>query len=437
MKKILSLLTAVAMLSGMFAGVASAAVYYDDKYKAIPSVRIKVETGELDLGDELSDSADSYVSVPENDYYTLDDAEWIDSVYQLKVGDAPRMRVWLSNAGRTVDSSHYSTYYEFRGSYTSSNVHITNGEFISAAKRDSGDTLEVVLRIDPVKGTYDSPISADWNSQRGMASWEEPTNGSGYYDVICYRGSSVVKRLDAYHGTSYNFYPYMTKEGDYSFKVRTVSASSSTGSGSIGKKSDWMESGVLTIEANQVSDGSGQTTADEAGGNQTIDGNSYPNGTGNANVAGWIQQGSNYYFRYPNGTYVKDGWLNLNGTYYMFDSTGRMLTGWQQNKNGIWFYMGKDGKMRTGWLRDGDYWYFLNTTKDDFEGCMVRGWWTWEGRKYYFNESGVMVTGWYQVDGNWYYFYPEGSTNGGPYGYMATNTDIGVFHVDSDGVWRG
>ena len=68
---------------------------------------------------------------------------------------------------------------------------------------------------------------------------------------------------------------------------------------------------------------------------------------------------------------------------------------------------------------------------------MVRGWWTWDGRKYYFNDSGIMVTGWYQVDGNWYYFYPEGSTNGGPYGYMATNTDIGVFHVDADGVWRG
>ena len=145
MKKIISLITVASLVSSMLCSTAFARVYYDDKYKAIPSVRIKVETGELDLGDELSDSADSYVSVPENEYYTLDDAEWIDSVYQLKVGDAPRMRVWLSNAGREVSNSNYSTYYEFRGSYTSSNVRITNGEFISASKRDSGDTLEVVF----------------------------------------------------------------------------------------------------------------------------------------------------------------------------------------------------------------------------------------------------------------------------------------------------
>ena len=93
------------------------------------------------------------------------------------------------------------------------------------------------------------------------------------------------------------------------------------------------------------------------------------------------------------------------------------------------------GEMKTGWLHDGGYWYYLNTTKDEWEGCMVRGWWTLGDKKYYFNDSGIMVTGWFEVDGKWHYFYPEGST-GGAYGYMAVNTDINGFHINQEGVWE-
>ena len=426
-------------MTALFAALAvlafcQTAFAYSDRYREIPSVRITVKTGELSVGDELSDDADSYVSVPDSQYYTLDSAEWLDDVRNLKVGDEPRMKVWLSSSGYTKEGSNYDTIYNFRGSYTSSNVKVTNGEFLSATKRDSNETLEVTLRVKAIKGTYDEPEDVYWSNTRGVAKWRAPENGSGYYDVICYRGSSPVKKLTRYHGTSYNFYPYMTREGDYSFKVRTVAPENV--SSSVGKNSDWYESDTLYIAKNQVSDGSGQTSGDENGGGPTINGNSYPNGTGNANVAGWVQSGGTWYFRYPNGETAKDGWLKLNGKWYMFDAQGRMLTGWQQNKYGIWFFMDKtSGEMRTGWLQDNGHWYYLNTTQDDWEGCMVRGWWTLGDKKYYFNESGVMVTGWFQVDGKWRYFYPEGST-GGAYGYMAVNTDIGSFHVNADGVWE-
>ena len=431
MKKLMKIILAAAVFTMMLVTTVFA---YSERYRAIPSVRITVQTGELSIGDELSDNAESYVTVPDNDYYTLDAAEWLDDIRSLKVGDEPRMKVYLYNSGRTIEHSDYDTIYNFRGSYTASNVHITNGEFISAARRDGNETLEVTLRVKAIKGEYDSPEDVYWTSSRGVARWTAPENGSGYYDVICYRGSSVVKRLNGYHGTSYNFYPYMTKAGDYSFRVRTVAPENI--SSSVGKSSDWMESDTLTIEENQVSDGSGQTSSDETGGGPSINGNTYPNGTGNANVAGWVQSNGIWYFRYPNGELARDGWLKLDGKYYMFDASGKMLTGWQQNKYGIWFYMDKSsGAMRTGWLRDGDHWYYLNTTQDDWEGCMVRGWWTLGDKKYYFNDSGIMVTGWFQIDGKWYYFYPEGST-GGAYGYLATNTDIGSFHVNAEGVWE-
>lgn len=405
-----------------------------DRIKDIPSVRISISTKDLELGDELTDDAESYVSCPENEYYYLEDAEWMDNVNSLAVGDEPRIKVYLSAKPREIEGDRYNTVYLFRGSYTSSNVRITNGTFLSAARRDSGYTLEVTLRIKPVKGQYEPPEDVRWTGSRGTARWDRADNDSGYYDLICYRNSTIVKKLNSYHGNSYNFYPYMTKAGDYSFKVRSVAPENV--SNAVGQNSDWAESDSTYIGDHEVSDGSGQTNDDVNGAGNSGSGNLYPNGTGNANVAGWVKEDGYTYFRYPNGESVKDGWLKLGDKYYMFDKQGRMLTGWQLNKYGIWFYMDPGtGEMKTGWLNDQGQWYFLNTTKDDYEGCLVRGWWNYDGKRYYFNESGVMVTGWYQIDGLWHYFYPEGSTDGA-YGYLAANTQIGAFYVDGDGVWR-
>ena len=430
-------LAAAVMLLALSA--ASAVYAYSDRVKDIPNVRITVSTGDLSAGDELSDDAQSYVSVPDNDYYYIGDAEWLDNTDNLKVGAEPRMKVYLEATPREVSGDNYTTTYLFRSGYTSSNVRVTNGEFISASRRDSGYGLEVTLRVKPIKGNYDAPDDAYWTGTRGTGSWTAGDSDSGYYDVICYRGGSIVKRLSGFKGNSYNFYPYMTKAGDYTFKVRAVAPPGI--SGSVGKNSDWTDSDSLYISADQVSDGTGQTTSDEnggsAGGSSLPSGNNYPNGTGNENVAGWVKSDGYTYFRYPNGEYVKDGWMKLGDAWYMFDASGRMLTGWQQNKYKIWFYMDpSSGAMKTGWLHDQGYWYFLNTTKDAYEGCLVRNqWWTYNGRRYFFNESGIMVTGWFQIDGKWYYFYPEGSTSGA-YGYLATNTTVGTFRVGADGSWQ-
>lgn len=51
--------------------------------------------------------------------------------------------------------------------------------------------------------------------------------------------------------------------------------------------------------------------------------------------------------------------------------------------------------------------------------CNSIGWWYTEGNS--------LATGWRQIDGNWYYFYSDG--------YMATNTTIDGYYVNSDGVW--
>lgn len=384
-------------------------------YKYITNISLKVSI-DLDSGDEISsgdslgtsssDSGSKVYTSPSK--YEVESAEWSND-REVGIGDTPKITVYLDP--NTSSSSAYE--YRFRSSYSASSVSISGGIFVSASR--SGDQLKVVLKATGIKGTYDPPEDAEWGSSRGRARWEEADNTSGYYDVYLYRGSSVVKKLEDYKGTSYNFYPYMTKEGDYSFKVRTVPHTDEEKK--YGKKSEWTEAGDLYIDKDEVSDGSGQDN----------NGGSTPSG-GNTDV-GWRKEGDSWYFRYPDGNMQKNGWLKWNDKWYLFDSTGRMLTGWQQT-GGQWYYLGESGDMKKGWIKSGNIWYYLNPNDGGPEGAMVKSsWLTINGKTYFLNESGAMVEGWYKVENNYYYFYPGD-------GSKAVSTSIDGFQLDANGVWQ-
>lgn len=127
----------------------------------------------------------------------------------------------------------------------------------------------------------------------------------------------------------------------------------------------------------------------------------------------WIQAQDGtgrWWFKHPDGTYMKNGWELINGKWYRFDQYGWMQTGWVKDSevlsDGIksyWFYLGADGAMVTGWLWDGSNWYYLQE-----DGKMATGW-LWNGNHwYYLNPNGDMATGW-AWDGNaWYYLNANG-----------------------------
>lgn len=389
-------------------------------YKYITSISLKVEV-ELDTGDEIN-SGDSLGTSKDDsgtrvyttsDKYDVASAEWSNDK-DVGIGDTPKITVWLE----PNYSSNGEYDYRFRSSYSSGNVNISGGEYVSAKK--SGSDLKVVLRVKGVKGTYEAPENAEWGSGKGKATWEEPDDTSGHYDVILYRGSTVVKKLEKYSGTSYNFYPYMTKEGDYTFKVRTVPNSDTEER--YGKKSDWTESDSKYIDEDEVSDGTGQDNSNGVPGGSTTPG-------GGTTDVGWRQDGNTWYFKYPDGNYIKDNWLKWNDKWYLFDSSGRMLTGWQK-KNNYWYYLGENGDMKKGWLQSGNIWYYLNPNDGGPEGAMVtNSWLTINGKTYFVNASGIMVEGWYQIEGNYYYFYPGD-------GSKAVSTSISGFVLDANGVWQ-
>lgn len=105
----------------------------------------------------------------------------------------------------------------------------------------------------------------------------------------------------------------------------------------------------------------------------------------------WSRNGSDYIYKFPNGSWANSCWLEIDGEWYHFNGSPAM---------------------ETGWIQDGGNWYYLREN----EGGPL----------------GSMVTGWNFIDGNWYYFGEDGNFRG--ILYQNTTTPDGCT-VGADGVW--
>lgn len=399
-------------VSILLAAVISAVMIFPGFAGVISSVTVTVNS-ELNPGEKLPDisidnsgsttvdEGDVVVSVSSDRYY-ISAAEWVTSTSRtMEVGDEPQMKVTLTPID---DNEDY-----FKGSYRSSNVTVKKGTFVSASIKS--DNLVVKLKTKAIKGTFTEPEEAYWkDNTKGTAKWTKPDEGgTGYYEVVLRRGSSSVHKVET-SSTSYNFYPYMTSAGTYTFRVRTIAKTSTEEK--YGTKSEWVESDELYIAKEDVSDGSGQSS-----------------GSGNTTSAGWRYQNSAWYYYYPDGSYVKNNWALISESWYLFGDDGKMLTGWQ-TKNNYTYYLTENGNMLTGWIKDGSRWYFLNISNEYVLGALLKNrWLELNGNVYYFLSDGAMAEGWTQVDGSWYYFYPG-------QGNKAVNTWVETFYVDENGVWK-
>ncbi len=366
---------------------------------------------DLEVG-YISDNCE--VSIPNNDKYDIVSAKWSSSKSDVKIGGTYTLKVTL----KTLNDYKFSS-----SAYTSSKVKVKNGTFVSAS-RTSADRLVVTVKTKPAKGDLDAPGEAYWvteksgSSDLGLAKWEAVEDAS--YEAYLYRGSKVVHKSGEIHVSNYDFFPYMTTKGTYTFKVRSLPSNDEVSK--YASKSDWTTSDEVYIDAD---DAARAAKKNPSSSNNTSSGNNSGNSQQapeNANTVGWIRDGNRWYYRYPDGTYLKSNWGYIGNVWYLFDANGMMLTGWQM-KNGAYYYMNGDGMMQTGWLFNNNTWYYLADS-----GAMVTGWITLGDKTYYLGGDGGMLTGWQTIDGQIYYLYPDG--------HRAANEVIDTFYVDQDGIWR-
>lgn len=450
MKKLQKLLVS-GIITGFFSlGLCYAAMATDAIVPVNLSVKVDVEAGDRLPDININEKEGTYVTTT-SQKFEIEKAEWAGSLDRdLKIGEEPRMNVTL------VPLDETDAY--FKTDYKSSEIKISGGTYVSSRK--DGRDLVVTLKVKAITGIYDAPEDAYWKDTKlGTAEWEVGSNTSGAYEVQLYKGSKSVHKVDLVRGKSFNFYPYMTEEGVYKFKVRTVPYKEEEKSN--GKKSDWVESGELNITARYVSDGTGRGSENDKKNNKE------------PVKIGWVKENGIWYYYFTDGSFQQSGWLEMDDNWYLFGADGRMLTGWQI-LNGVWYYMADNGAMLTGWAKIGNNWYYLNPGAEGIKGAMVSGWHSLDGSIYYFDNSGAMFKGWLLHENKWYYFNElEGSLEGAMFkgwinrggksyftgkdgvmltgwqeigynwyyfdptdGAMAVNRTIDGFYVGEDGIWQ-
>ena len=372
----------------------------------ITSIRLIMEESRVTAGMYYEDIGSSNIKLTTNTPGVLIDQSSIEAVQTgvkaIKVGEEVKVRVELTPAGG----------YYFR----SPTIRMTGATYKSKANSYE-DGVTVTFALKPIKGQYDYPEDPDWNTTTGgygRAKWSNPENGTGYYNLVLYRDNHTVYSIDDYYGTEFNFYPWMTKEGDYFYKIRTVAHTETEVA--YGKRSEWIESGSQYIDEKHISDGSGQIDPQ----------------TGNSGgTVGWVRQGNVWYYYYPDGTMKKNGWGKISGKWYLFGADGQMKTGWQTVGNQTYYLNPTSGDMKTGWIKTNDgKWYYLNpgNITGCIEGAMCKTMWLdVGGNRYYLTDTGAMATGWCKINGKYYYF----DSNG----VMQRNTWVNTFYVGADGAW--
>ena len=170
----------------------------------------------------------------------------------------------------------------------------------------------------------------------------------------------------------------MTKTGEYTFKVRTVPGTDSQKK--YGGKSEWIESGELSITDRYVSDGKGQQTKNPSAKSGTTD------------TVGWVKKRQYMELQISGWLYMRGAWQSVNGYWYYFDVNGTMLTGWQKPAND-WYYLYDTGEMAAGWAKINGQWYYFwpFTENGHIQGTMAYGGWKIIGRIITFQRRRLLI----------------------------------------------
>ncbi len=237
----------------------------------------------------------------------------------------------------------YLTLEAKDGYYFSSTDLSTTKSAYKASKRSGSDKYELNVKItlDAVGGDLDVVEDVWWDGR--TAHWEE-IDDADKYEVKLYRNNSTVATITT-SGKSYNCYPYMTKAGDYTFKVRGLSNSD-------GEKGEWSdESDEYYMNSSDVYNGA------------------VPNSNGNG---GWNEDAYGWTYT-ENGVRLANQWRFIDNNWFWFHTNGYMATGWIYTDNN-WFYLnpvsdGTKGAMKTDWQFINGYWYYLNPVSDGTRGA--------------------------------------------------------------------
>lgn len=367
--------------------------YAATRREKIANVKLKVECDKTpeagdDIGTVKVTVSDDRIEVSEPaEFYDTEDDTWVR-------GEVPVIRLELSVKD---EEKHYFT------SSTKVRVSGHHSELKSKKVTHGGDSLQIEIKLEKVSG--DLAEVEDYYWEGNVAEWSE-VDGASKYEIKLYRGNSQVTTVTT-NQEKYDFFPYMNKAGDYTFKVRAISSSDN-------EKGKWTDkSEECSIDEKDVYKGNPPENGNLNSGPSVNP--PYPGSYGNPGQQryGWNQDSAGWTYRMNDGSLARNRWLFVDNNWFYLSENGYMKTDWIYVDNN-WFYLnpisdGTRGAMKTGWQDINGARYYLNPISDGTRGAMKTGWQNIDGARYYFNPisdgtRGSMKTGYQQIDGRWYYF---------------------------------
>lgn len=345
----------------------------------IPSVKLTVDCDpKPEIGKEPGavtvTQTDGRISITEPAvYYDTEDNVWLR-------GEIPVIRLELS----LIDKSSYRFT-----SATKVGVSGFGSQVKSKKVLNGGNALRIDISLPKVSGPLEEITDYYWEGT--IAQWSD-SDDADRYEVRLYRGNSLVSTIST-NRNQFDFYPYMTKVGEYSFRVRGLCSRD-------GQKGKWTDKS----EYHSISSGNTYTSPGPGGSDYT------PH-----SAAGWQQDNRGWTYRQNDGSLVRNRWLFVDNNWFHLADSSYMETGWLYTDNN-WFYLnpvsdGTRGAMKTGWQFADNNWFYLNPVSDGTRGAMRTGWQYINNNWYYLNPvsdgtRGAMRTGYQNINNRWYYLDP-------------------------------
>lgn len=293
----------------------------------------------------------------------------------------------------------------------------------------------------------------------GEGSWRSNSRGWWYENADGTFPQNELKEIEGktyyFDGSGYMATGWLQIGGDYYFFEK---------SGAM-KTSAWEGDYYLLEDGKMAKD-------------QWVDNNKYyVDKSGKWHQAHWESNSKGWWYVNEDTTYPVSEFKTINGKTYYFDGSGYMATGWVKAENEYYFfdksgvmktsawegdyYLKEDGRMAVSeWIgeyyvgADGKWipahWVKKNNrwTYDFGDGTYPTGFYTINGKEYYFDDAGYMADGWIEIGSDYYFFDSSGTMKksaweGNYYlkedGRMAVSEWIGGKYtgeyVGPDGAW--
>lgn len=223
------------------------------------------------------------------------------------------------------------------------------------------------VRLDTVSDVY-------WDDDNDtVAVWEE-VEDAYQYEIYLYLDDSKVTSVKT-KKTKYNFEKKLTKEGEYTFRVRAL-AKSSDRDYRDSAWSDYSDGLYISADYAELMKNGGKIDTEYSGPGAKENTSGETAAASDNSVVykeEWVQDTTGWRYRRTDGTYLSNCWF-------------------QDMTAGKWYFFNEAGYMATGWIDWEGQKYYCEAA-GDAAGVMVTGEITIEGVPYVFDASGVLISG--------------------------------------------